>query len=114
MIVLILILIGFTFGLYYIQNSHDIDYEADGDVPWYTELRYLYVPPELALLSHACVSNRFVLTVGAADFKYDDEISAQLFTLLYIVFATILMMNLLSYWCTCLLCALDMSPFITG
>ena len=44
MFVLMLILIGFAFGLFFIRGSQHVDYDyAEYDeVPWYAELRYLY------------------------------------------------------------------------
>eukprot|EP01083_Nonionella_stella_P209508 759378_1 len=87
MFVLFLILTGFVFGLYYIEGgyaSSSYDEFGGGEIhDWYEGFKYL-----------------FQLTVGAGDFNgthpiVDDEITAQLFTILYIIFATILMMNLL-------------------
>lgn len=88
LVVLALILVGFVFGFYYIQGGYQVPFEGDVDVvqyaaDWYTGFKYL-----------------FQLTVGVGDFSdiediVPDEITAQLFTILYIIFATILMMNLL-------------------
>eukprot|EP01083_Nonionella_stella_P195767 720814_1 len=87
MFVLFLILTGFVFGLYYIEGgyaSNSYDEFGGGQIhDWYEGFKYL-----------------FQLTVGVGDFSgthptVDEEITAQLFTILYIIFATILMMNLL-------------------
>eukprot|EP01084_Bolivina_argentea_P247457 413992_1 len=80
--VLALVLVGFVFGLYYIQGGYDSQHLISTR-DWYDGFRYL-----------------FQLTVGAGDFSeiehiVENQITAQIFTILYIVFATILMMNLL-------------------
>eukprot|EP01083_Nonionella_stella_P314177 1130828_1 len=80
--VLILLLVGFVFGLYYIQGGYD-EAHTTSVQDWYFGFRYL-----------------FQLTVGAGDFSeindlVEDQITAQIFTILYIVLSTILMMNLL-------------------
>ena len=82
MFVLVLVLVGFVFGLYYIQGGY-LESEPSTD-DWYKGFKYL-----------------FQLTVGVGDFSdietdiVENEITAQLFTILYIIFGTILMINLL-------------------
>eukprot|EP01084_Bolivina_argentea_P214046 363427_1 len=80
--ILLVLLIGFTFGLYYIQGGYDDAESADNTFEWYIAFKYL-----------------FQLTVGAGDFSeigdIVDEVTAQIFTMIYIVFGTILMINLL-------------------
>merc|ERR1719242_1151277 len=80
MIVLVIILAGFVLGLYYIQKAHDYDYEVDDEEgnALYNEFRYL-----------------FLLTVGGVDFEVTDSFIAQIYSIIYIVIAAILMMNLL-------------------
>ena len=85
LIVLLLLLIGFTFGLYYIQGGYDDDGDnkdvADNIFDLYIAFKYL-----------------FQLTVGAGDLALEDivdETTAEIYTIVYIVFGTILMMNLL-------------------
>eukprot|EP01084_Bolivina_argentea_P081865 148240_1 len=74
MFVLALVLVGFVFGLYYIQGGYD-DEHSSSTLDWYMDFRYL-----------------FQLTVGAGDFAeiddiVDHQITAEIYTILYIVFA---------------------------
>ena len=81
MFVLGLLMVGFVFGLYYIQGGYD-NLHLMSVEDWYEGFKYL-----------------FQLTVGAGDFsEIEDivnEIPAQIFVIMYLIIAAILMMNLL-------------------
>ena len=81
MFVLALLLLGFVFGLYYIQGGYDQLHVLSLE-DWYEGFKYL-----------------FQLTVGAGDFSeiedLANEVTAQLFVIGYLIIAAILMMNLL-------------------
>eukprot|EP01083_Nonionella_stella_P040725 110414_1 len=82
--VLALLILGFVFGLYYIEGGYVVLHASEDSAiyDWYEGFKYL-----------------FELTVGAGDFSelndIVDEVPAQLFVIFYLIIASILMMNLL-------------------
>merc|ERR1711892_150740 len=75
--VLMVVTVGCAFGLFYIRSLGGGDPDLDGQGWWST------------------FEELFLLTVGAGDFSTDDLGVAQVYNILFILFAAFLMMNLL-------------------